>query len=112
MKTLIINNQPVNMQVMMEDVITSVQQGFTGYGKFTAEAVVEMLRLLNNSSMEINKDVPSDYEHPSWNAKNRVYEWKNYVAKEFQEIWENLPHSQKVIISTQAQKKAMNESWE
>lgn len=112
MKNLVLNNETINLQAMKEDLVYAVKEGFKGFGKFTPEAVMEMLHMLNNSSMVINKDIPMDYENPNWLGLNRVYEWKVYIPKEQQEFWNSFPHSQKVILSQAALKKAMSESWE
>lgn len=112
MKNMIINNEVINLDSMKEDLVHAVQQGFKGFSKMTPEIVLEMLNMLTNSSMVVNKDVPRDYENPNWNGGNRIYEWKNYIAKEHKELWNTFPHSQKVILSQVAHKKAMSESWE
>ena len=74
--------------------------------------IMEMLQMLNHSSMVVHKHIPGDYENPNWNGGNRMYEWKHYIAKEHKELWNTFPHSQKVILAQDAYKKAMSESWE
>jgi hypothetical protein len=110
MQNILVNNQPVSLQAVLNDVAMSVSQGFKGIGSFTPEVVMEMLTGLSND--ESVKDIPKDYLQPNWNAKNRIYEWKNYIPQEQQAIWNTFSDRQKATLAKEADKKAMMESWE
>lgn len=112
MKNLIINNEVISIESMKADLAHAVQEGFKGFNKLTPNVIMEMLHMLNHSSMVIDKEVPVDVENPNWNGGNRIYEWKNYIHKEQKELWETFPHAQKVILAKEAYKKAMSECWE
>lgn len=76
MKNLIINNEVISIESMKADLAHAVQEGFKGFNKLTPNVIMEMLHMLNHSSMVIDKEVPVDVENPNWNGGNRIYEWK------------------------------------
>lgn len=110
MQNIVINNQPISLQALMSDIRSCVEKGFKGFGTFTPEAVLEMVQIMETSVGD--KDVPKDYLQPNWMGKNRIYEWKNYIANEQQAMWETFSDRQKSIFAKEANKKAMMESWE
>jgi nucleoside recognition membrane protein YjiH len=111
MQNIVINNQQVSLQAVINDVATSIENGFKGIGNFTPEVVMELAKMVGFSSDEAVK-APKDYLEPQWNAKNRIYEWKNYIPKEQQVIWNTFSDRQKAVLAKEADKKAMMESWD
>ncbi len=110
MQNIVINNQAISLQAVMNDVAASVSQGFKGIGNFTPEVIMEMLSGLSND--EAVQGTPKDYLQPNWNAPKRIYEWKNYIPQEQKDMWSTFSDRQKAIFAKDADKKAMNESWD
>lgn len=110
MQNILVNNKPVSLQSVINDVAASVSQGFKGIGNFTPEVVMEMLSGLSND--EAVQGTPKDYLQPNWNAPKRIYEWKNYIPQEQQAIWSTFSDRQKAVLAKEADKKAMMECWE
>jgi len=110
MQNIVINNQAISLQSVMNDMAMSINQGFKGIGSFTPEVILEMIKMVGSD--DTTQETPKDYLQPNWNATNRIYEWKNYIPKVQQEIWNTFSDRQKSLLAKEANKKAMNESWD
>lgn len=111
MTNIVINGQALNVAAISGDVKQSMAQGFTGHGWFTPQAVLAMIDMMEVAPV-LEKGVPRDYEAPNWLGKNRLYEWKNYISAEIQQLWDTFSPAQKVELSKAANHKALSESWE
>lgn len=107
MQNIVINNQAISLQAVLNDVAN-----FKGIGHFTQEVFMEIAKMAGLTNEETVKGAPKDYLEPQWNAKNRIYEWKNYIPKEQQVMWDTFADRQKAVLAKEADKKAMMESWD
>ena len=58
------------------------------------------------------RHIPEDWQSPDWQHKDRVHEWKNYVTKEVEKIWDTLPDNAKMVFAESYQEVANKEEWE
>lgn len=50
--------------------------------------------------------------NPRWEEKNRVYDWRNYIPKELQNIWKDLSADARTVAYYMAKENADKEEWD
>ena len=57
--------------------------------------------------------IPHDWQHPDWEARTKVHDWKNYVETTFlEDMWNTFDDSQKKVLAYNFQLIADNEEWD
>lgn len=55
---------------------------------------------------------PHDWNHPKWDVKNKVHNWRNYANEGVQREWQSFTGRQKIMIASMLDSIADNEYWE
>lgn len=57
-------------------------------------------------------DIPVDWEHPKWEERERIHNWRNYVSEDLKNHWENLSDTTKQVVSANLEDIASREEWD
>jgi len=77
----------------------------------------QMQQLMESGEHEFNELMekyapPDDWDYPKWELVERVHNWRNYVSDGLREEWSGFTGRQKIILSSDFNEIASNESWE
>ena len=63
--------------------------------------------------MIIDNLLPLDWQHPDWEARAKVHDWKNDVGTTFlEEMWNTFDENQKKVLAYNFQLIADDEEWD
>lgn len=97
----------INHTILMDDGsrLTSMwEQGFD---------YVDAARDYKPAKVIIDDLIPDDWQHPDWEARTKVHDWKNYVNTIFlEDMWNTFDDNQKKVLAYNFQLIADGEEWD
>ena len=96
-----------NYTLRMDDGSTLYEMWEQGFSYADAE------RDYKPAKMTIDDPIPHDWQHPDWEARTKVHDWKNYVeTTALEDMWNTFDDNQKKVLAYNFQLIADDEDWD
>lgn len=57
-------------------------------------------------------DDQPEIDYPQWQEAGRVHDWRNHIAEEVRDIWDDFTPEQRLVLANAAYELASNEEWD